>query len=252
MALHGRVMGVISILHFNQGSRFRPTEVSMVEEMASQAAMAVEQAALFAKVRAYAGELELSYDGTLKALMAALDAKDQSTEGHSERVSTLTVAVAKEMGLTGESLLHIERGALLHDVGKIGVPDAILQKPDVLNKREREAMQKHPLLAGLMASKVDFLEAALPVLLYHHERYDGTGYPFGLAGDHIPLEARIFAVVDAYDAMTSDRPYRKAMSHQEAMAEIRAQAGTHFDPQVVDIFERVMAQRVEELEQQAA
>jgi len=252
MALRGRAMGVISIFHFNRSTRFRPSEVSMVEDMASQAAMAVEQASLFAKVRAYASELELSYDGTLKALMAALDAKDHSTEGHSERVSTLTVAVAKEMGLAGECLLHIERGALLHDVGKIGVPDAILQKPDVLNRGEREAMQKHPLMAGLMASKVGFLEAALPVLLYHHERYDGTGYPFGLVGGRIPLEARIFAVVDAYDAMTSDRPYRQAMSHQEAMAEIGAQAGAHFDPQVVEIFERIMAQRVEELEQQAA
>jgi len=252
MALRGRVMGVISILRFNGGSRFRSSEVSMVEDMASQAAMAVEQAALFTKVRAYASKLELSYDGTLKALMAALDAKDRITEGHSERVSALTVTVAKEMGLAGECLLHIERGALLHDVGKIGVPDAILQKPGVLDKGEREAMQKHPLLAGFMASKVDFLEAALPVLLYHHERYDGTGYPFGLAGDRIPLEARIFAVVDAYDAMTSDRPYRQAISHQDAMDEIIAKAGTHFDPQVVEVFERVMAQRVQELEEQAA
>jgi len=252
MALRGRAMGVISIFHFNRNGRYQPSEVSMVEDMASQAAMAVEQASLFAKVRAYASELELSYDGTMKALMAALDAKDQSTEGHSERVATLTVAVAREMGLADERLLHIERGALLHDVGKIGVPDAILQKPHALTRRERETMQKHPLMAGLMASKVDFLEAALPVLLYHHERYDGTGYPFGLAGDHIPLEARVFAVVDAYDAMTSDRPYRQAMPHQEAMTEIRAQAGAHFDPQVVEIFERIMARQIEELEQQAA
>lgn len=252
MALRGRAIGVISIFHFNRNSRYQPSEVSMVEDMASQAAMAVEQASLFAKVRTYASELELSYDGTLKALMAALDAKDHSTEGHSERVATLTVAVAREMGLDGERLLHIERGALLHDVGKIGVPDAILQKPHALTRRERETMQKHPLMAGLMASKVDFLEAALPVLLYHHERYDGTGYPFGLARDHIPLEARVFAVVDAYDAMTSDRPYRQAMSHQEAMTEIRAQAGAHFDPQIVEIFERVIAQQIEELEQQAA
>jgi len=252
MALRGRAIGVISIFRFNRNRSYQPSEVSMVEEMASQAAMAVEQASLFARVHASASELELSYDGTLKALMAALDAKDQSTEGHSERVATLTVAVAREMGLAGERLLHIERGALLHDVGKIGVPDAILQKPDALSKHERETMQKHPLMAGLMASKVEFLEEALPVLLYHHERYDGAGYPFGLAGDRIPLEARIFAVVDAYDAMTSDRPYRQAMSHQDAMAEIGAQAGTHFDPQVVEIFERIMARQIEELGQQAA
>lgn len=134
-------------------------------------------------------------------------------------------------------MLDIERGALLHDLGKIGVPDSVLRKPSSLNKKEWEAMQQHPLLAGLMVSKVGFLEGAMPILLYHHERYDGSGYPFGLAGDKIPLEARIFAVVDAYDAMTSERPYREAMSPQEALKEIRAQAGVQFDPQVVEAFE---------------
>jgi HD-GYP domain-containing protein (c-di-GMP phosphodiesterase class II) len=140
-----------------------------------------------------------------------------------------------------EQLPDIERGALLHDVGKIGVPDEVLHKPAALNDGEWEAMQKHPLLAGLMVSKVGFLEGAMPILLYHHERYDGGGYPFGLEGGAIPLEARLFAVVDSYDAMTSDRPYRKAMSHEEAMAEIKRNAGTQFDPSVVEAMTRVMA-----------
>jgi HD-GYP domain-containing protein (c-di-GMP phosphodiesterase class II) len=172
--------------------------------------------------------------------MAALDTKDAATEGHSERVARLTLAVAREMGLPEERMLDIERGALLHDVGKIGVPDSILRKPKSLNKMEWEAMQKHPLLAGLMVSKVGFLEGAMPILLYHHERYDGSGYPFRLAGDKIPLEARIFAVVDAYDALTSDRPYRQATSPQEALAEIKANAATQFDPQVVESFAAVL------------
>ena len=202
--------------------------------------MAVEQASLFAKVRAYASELELSYDTTLKALIAALDAKDAVTEGHSERVANLTVAMAREMNIPEEKLIDIERGALLHDVGKIGVPDAVLRKPRTLSRREWQAMQRHPLLAGLLVSKVGFLEGALPILLYHHERYDGRGYPFGLAGDRIPIEARIFAVVDAYDAMTSDRPYRKAVPHEEAVAEIVANAETQFDPAVVRVFQEVV------------
>jgi HD-GYP domain-containing protein (c-di-GMP phosphodiesterase class II) len=234
-------IGVLAVMRRKAQGSFSGQEVHVVEEMAAQAAMALEQAVLFAKMRTYASEVELSYDTTLKVLMAALDAKDAATEGHSERVAHLTVAVAKEMALPKERLVDIERGALLHDVGKIGVPDAVLQKPDALDEGEWEAMQKHPLLAGLMVSKVEFLEGALPILLYHHERYDGNGYPFGLEADAIPLEARIFTVVDSYDAMTSDRPYRKAMPSDVALREIRENAGIQFDPQVVEAFGRVLA-----------
>jgi hypothetical protein len=233
-------IGVLGIVRDRRRGRFRANEVQMIEEMAAQAAMAVEQSLLFAKMRSYADEVELSYDNTLKVLMAALDTKDATTQGHSERVSRLTVALAKEMSVPDERLVDIERGALLHDVGKIGVPDEVLRKPDTLNEGEWEAMQKHPLLAGLMVSKVGFLEGALPILLYHHERYDGSGYPFGLQADAIPLEARIFAVVDSWDAMTSDRPYRQAMPVAEALEEIRRNAGIQFDPEVVQAFTRVL------------
>jgi GAF domain-containing protein len=240
MRIRDRVIGVAAVVRHPSVQAFSPAELAPLQELADQAAMAIEQASLFAKVRSHASDLEMSYDTTLRVLMAALDTKDAATEGHSERVSRLTVAVAREMGLPEERMLDIERGALLHDVGKIGVPDSVLRKPKNLNRKEWEAMQKHPLLAGLMVSKVGFLEGAMPILLYHHERYDGSGYPFGLAQDKIPLEARIFAVVDAYDAMTSERPYRKAMPPEEALQEIRANASIQFDPQVVVAFEGVI------------
>jgi putative nucleotidyltransferase with HDIG domain len=245
MTIRERVIGVLAILRppVARGAAFAPLNIQQAADIAVQGAMAIEQALLFARVRAYADEVEINYDATLKALMAALDAKDQATEGHCERVAKLTVHLARQMGLSDSELVNVERGALLHDVGKIGVPDAVLKKPSSLNDLEWEAMRKHPLLAGVMISKVDFLEGATPILLYHHERFDGSGYPFGLTGDKIPLEARVFSIVDAYDAMTSDRPYRDAMPHSVAMQDIRVNSGSQFDPEVVKAFERLMAQR---------
>jgi HD-GYP domain-containing protein (c-di-GMP phosphodiesterase class II) len=241
--MRDRVVGALAVLRPGGASSFGSAETRLVEDLGRQAVAAIEQAQLFARVRADASELENSYDTTLKVLMAALDAKDNVTEGHCERVAKLTVQLAKFMNVPDASLVDIERGALLHDVGKIGVPDAVLNQPEKLNAMEWEAMRKHPLLAGVMVSKVGFLEKALPILLYHHERFDGTGYPFGLAADNIPLEARIFSIVDAYDAMTSDRPYRDAMSYEAAMAEIRENCGTQFDPNVVESFEQLMTLR---------
>jgi response regulator RpfG family c-di-GMP phosphodiesterase len=248
MRLRERITGVILVIRYPSMKDFQPAEINLLMELAGQASMAFEQASLFAKVRTYASELETSYHTTLKALMAALDTKDSGTEGHSERVSRLTAKVAREMGFAGQELVDIERGALLHDVGKIGVPDSILRKPGPLTKPEWAAMQQHPVLAGLMVSKVGFLEGTMPILLYHHERFDGGGYPYGLTGDQIPLEARIFAVVDTYDAITSDRPYRKASPPRHAVKEIRANSGTQFDPAVVEIFVTVMERLLAEEE----
>lgn len=247
-----RPAGVLLVARQLSRGGYKDGEVQVLEEMAAQAAMALDQALLFAKVRSHARELEVSYDSTLKVLVAALDTKDASSQGHSERVSQLAVSLAKEVGVEDDKLLDIERGSLLHDVGKIGVPDTVLAKPDTLDEGEWAAMQKHPLLAGLMVSKVGFLEGAMPILLYHHERFDGTGYPFGLEGEAIPLEARIFAVVDAYQAMTSDRPYRKAMSDREALAEIERSSGAQFDPEIVDAFRKLMARTTPRVERPAA
>jgi GAF domain-containing protein len=193
----------------------------------------VEQAASLA----YAlGTLEESYQATLLALSAALDARDRETEGHSQRVTRLALAIGAQLKLSAGELTNLERGALLHDVGKIGVPDNILLKSGPLTKTERELMNRHPQLGYDMLKGIPFLQDALPVVLHHQEMWDGTGYPEGLRGEAIPLAARIFAVADTYDAMTSTRPYRKAMSHAEALAEIRRCRGTQFDPRVVDAF----------------
>lgn len=247
VSLRDRVVGVVSVLRIATAKigAFNATDIAQVQELAGQAVTAIEQAQLFAKVRGHAAEIELSYDATLKALMAALEAKDEATEGHGERMAKLTVQLARHLNVDEEHLVDIERGALLHDVGTIGVPDAILKKPEALNDGEWEAMRKHPLLASLMVSKIGFLENSMPILLYHHERYDGGGYPFGLTADKIPLEARIFSVVDAYDAMTSDRPYRDAMTHESAMTEIIENAGTQFDREVAAAFEELLAVRPE-------
>ncbi|TAK72311.1 MAG: HD domain-containing protein, partial [Dehalococcoidia bacterium] len=247
LALRERVAGVVAVARWVDGKSgaFSTEEVQGIEQIAGQAVTAVEQAILFAKMRTYANEVEVGYDATLKALMAALDAKDEVTEGHCERVAKLTLHLARRMGIDETQLIDIERGAMLHDVGKIGVPDAVLQKPKELNDAEWETMRKHPLLAAVMVSKIGFLEPSLPILMYHHERFDGGGYPFGLIADKIPLEARIFSIVDAYDAMTSDRPYRLAMTHEAAMAEVAVNSGGQFDPEVVAAFEALMAARPE-------
>jgi len=182
------------------------------------------------------GDLEQSYQATLLALSAALDARDRETEGHSQRVTRWAIAIGQQLQLSPEELTNLERGALLHDVGKIGISDNILLKAGPLTGAERALMNKHPQMGYDMLKGIPFLRDALPVVLHHQEMWDGSGYPGALRGEEIPLGARIFAVADTYDAMTSTRPYRKALSHKEALAEIIRCRGTQFDPGVVDAF----------------
>jgi putative nucleotidyltransferase with HDIG domain len=166
----------------------------------------------------------------------ALDLRDKETEGHTQRVTALTKELARKMGMDEEKLIHIERGALLHDIGKMGIPDGILLKPGGLTKKERELMMQHPQLAYEMLSPIEFLKPAIEIPYCHHEKWDGSGYPRSLRGEKIPFAARIFSVVDVWDALTSERPYREPMEVDEVRQHIQDGAGSHFDPQVVDVF----------------
>ncbi|HET7626935.1 MAG TPA: HD-GYP domain-containing protein [Bacillales bacterium] len=180
--------------------------------------------------------LENTYDASLEALSTALDLRDNETEGHSLRVTAYSIKLAKQMGLSEEQLVSMARGALLHDIGKIGIRDDILLKPGPLDGQEWQIMKSHVTIGANMLASIDFLKPSLPIIQYHHERWDGKGYHSGLSGEDIPIGARIFALCDTYDAITSDRPYRKRQSHEEAVQEIKRCRGTQFDPAVVDAF----------------
>ena len=181
-------------------------------------------------------ELALAYDSTLEGWVRALDLRDKETEGHTQRVTDLTMKLAREYGIEQEHLVHIYRGALLHDIGKIGIPDSILHKEGPLTTEERETMRQHPVYAYEMLSHIDYLRQALSIPYCHHEKWDGSGYPRGLRGEEIPLSARVFAVADVWDALVYDRKYRKKWPPEKVMKHISDLSGSHFDPYVVDVF----------------
>jgi putative two-component system response regulator len=181
-----------------------------------------------------------AYEATIETLSQAMDLRDRETEGHSRRVAELTIKLAQASGMSEEETVHLRRGALLHDIGKLGIPDSILHKPDRLTNEEWVIMRRHPQFAYNMLYPIEYLRPALDIPYNHHEKWDGTGYPRGLRGKDIPLAARLFAIIDVWDALTSDRPYRPAWSRQEARTYIRDQSGRHFDPQVVDLFFKVI------------
>jgi putative nucleotidyltransferase with HDIG domain len=184
---------------------------------------------------------QAAYDETLMGWAAALDVRDHSTAAHTARVTELTEQLARSIGIDGAELVRIRRGATLHDIGKMGVPDEILRKEGPLTDAEWVLMRQHPDLAVQFLSGVNYLRDALDIPWCHHERWDGLGYPRGLAGTDIPLAARMFSVIDVYDAVTSERPYRQPIAHGEAMGLVREGRGSQFDPDVVDAFERLMA-----------
>ncbi|MFI5113700.1 MAG: HD domain-containing phosphohydrolase [Terriglobales bacterium] len=188
------------------------------------------------QLRTAMSDLEGSYDITLAALGEALDMKDAETEGHSKRVTAFTIAIARKMGRPKEEVSVIARSAFLHDIGKMAIPDHILRKPGKLTPEEVEVMQEHAYYGYKILSKISFLTEAAEIVYAHQERYDGTGYPRGLKGEEIPLGARIFAIADTLDAMTSDRPYRAAQTIQAARKEIESWSGRQFDPQIVKVF----------------
>ncbi len=207
-----------------------------LEALAGQAALAIDNAEMFEGLQRANLDLSVAYDATIQGWSKALDLRDEETEGHTQRVTELTMRLAQRMGISDDDLVHIRRGALLHDIGKVGIPDHILLKPGALTCEEWQVMRRHPVYAHDLISEIDYLRPALDIPYAHHEKWDGTGYPRGLQGPRIPLSARVFAVVDVWDALTSDRPYRPAWSSEEARDYIRKQAGKHFDPEVAATF----------------
>lgn len=217
-----------------------------LDTLAGQAAIAMDSTMMFRDLQRKALELSIAYDSTIEGWSKALGLRDQETGGHSERVTSLTLRIARALDVPEESLVHIRRGALLHDIGKMAVPDAILLKPGPLAQEERDIMNCHPARAYEMLSDISYLRPALDIPYCHHEKWDGTGYPRGLKENQIPLAARIFAVVDVYDALTSDRPYRAGWPEAKAREHIRRLAGSHFDPQVVNIFLLLTSDNIED------
>ncbi len=234
-----QLQGVLEL--FNRRP-FEPDEdwSDFLVALATQAALAIDTARLFDDLERSNHELRLAYETTIEGWARALDLKDEATEGHSRRVTDLTVRLARRLGMCEDELVHVRRGALLHDIGKMGIPDHILRKPGPLTEGEWEVMKQHTTFAHDLLAPIPFLRSALEIPYCHHERFDGSGYPLGLEGEQIPLSARLFAVVDVYDALTSERPYREAWGPQRALGYIAAQAGRHFDPAVAAEFMELM------------
>jgi len=231
---------LIGYLWIGRKNDISETEVRLLAAVADIAANAMHRATLHERTQKDAFDLSLAYTSTLEGWAHALELRDQETEGHTRRVVQMTVALAQEMGIQASELENIRRGALLHDIGKMGIPDSVLLKPGTLNEREWEIMRRHPAYAYELLHPISYLHPVLDIPACHHEKWDGSGYPKGLAGEQIPLGARVFAIVDVWDALRSDRPYRTAWSFEEARKYILDQSGKHFDPQVVTEFVRLV------------
>lgn len=235
----GQIQGVLEVCH---RSPVDPDGewLQFLETLAGQAAIATDNVALLDQLQRSHLELILAYDATIEGWARALDLRDRETEGHSRRVTEMTLRLARALGMKEEELVHVRRGALLHDIGKVGVPDSILLKPGPLTPEEWEIMRRHPQYAYEMLSPIAYLHPALDIPYCHHEKWDGTGYPRGLKGEQIPLAARIFAIVDVWDALSSDRPYRPAWPPEKVRAYLKGEAGRHFDPRVVEVFLKIL------------
>ena len=237
----GEVLGVLEIFHRSTLSADQHW-TNFLHTLAGQAAIAIDSAMMFKNLQYTNDELTLAYDKTIEGWSRALDLRDKETEHHTRRVTDLTLRLAQRMNIPDSELTHIRRGAILHDIGKVAMPDGILFKPGPLTDEEWVIMRRHPLIAVEILKPISYLIPALPIPRSHHEKWDGSGYPNGLAGEGIPLAARLFAFADVYDALTSDRPYRRAWSQAAALEYIRKNSGTHLDPNIVSLFIRMMTE----------
>src|SRR5690349_768807 len=231
----GRVLGVLEMFHRTPIKPDKDLQNFLVM-VAGQAAIAIDSAVMFSELQRSNVELSLAYDATIEGLSRALDLRDKETKEHTFRVTDITVKLATRLGIRQADLIHIRRGAILHDIGKVAIPDQILFKPGPLAQEEWDIMRRHPDIAVELLSPVNYLEPALEIPHWHHEKWDGSGYPDGLRQEEIPFAARLFAVADVYDALTSNRPYRSAWPKWDAVEYIEAQSGSHFDPRVVPEF----------------
>jgi HD-GYP domain-containing protein (c-di-GMP phosphodiesterase class II) len=231
---------IVGVLFLGNRSGLQPDQewLDFLETLAGQAAMAIDSIRAFEELQRSNYELALAYNRTIEGWSHALDLRDRETKDHTSRVTETTIMLARMAGMTEMEIMHVKHGALLHDIGKMGIPDSILLKEDHLTDEQWGIMRKHPMYAYEMLFPIEYLRPALDIPYCHHEKWDGTGYPRGLKGEEIPLAARLFAVVDVWDALCSDRPYRKGWSEDKVREYIRSQAGTHFDPQAVDLFLR--------------
>lgn len=231
----GQALGVLEIFH-RTAIQADPDWLNFMNMLAGQAAIAIDNAMLFKDQQLTNFALALAYDKTIEGWAHALQLRDRETEQHTRRVAEMTQRLAVKVGIPQGELLHIRRGAILHDIGKVAIPDSILLKPGPLDEAEWILMRQHPLIAVEMLEPIAYLAPALPIPRSHHEKWDGSGYPDGLAGEDIPVAARIFAMVDVYDALTSDRPYRSAWSKPKTLEYIQAETGKHFDPGLIPAF----------------
>jgi putative nucleotidyltransferase with HDIG domain len=229
LKMRGTVVGAIVVENKKGGLEFTLHELEILSTFANQAMVAIENAWLYEKVKS-------NYFATIQSLVNALEANDRYTKGHSERVRILATELGKYIGLDYKDLEILEHAAILHDIGKIGIDSMILSKKGKLTAPEYSVVKSHPLIGEEILSPIETLEDVRTTIIQHHERYDGLGYPYGLAGEETSLKARILAVVDTFDAMLTDRPYRKAFPYSKVIDELRAGAGTQFDPFVVESF----------------
>ncbi len=235
-----QAIGALMIVDTQRPNRFSPRDLEVAMQLGHHAAIAVDNAKLFDAAHSANISLEQAYVSTLEGWAKALELRDAQTEGHSQRVTDMTVQLAEAFGIESDELEQIRRGALLHDIGKMGVPDEILGKKGPLTEEEWAIMRRHPMYAYNLLSPIEYLRPALEIPYNHHEKWDGSGYPRGLSGIQIPLSARIFAVVDVFDALTTDRPYRDAWPREEAISYIQERAGIDFDPHVVEVFLKIV------------